>query len=220
MSKISEHIISLYNQLKDNENQQIDDVVIDEAIAVLNNTEPINSYSLFYILAAANLLNAAIKMEQHKSQLFYGLIKPKVSELADIYLKNPKLFENVSIYYDNKQKCIYFKVFEVIFSFHQIQESKLIKNVASNNEPILWTGIRLHRIAQNVFLYAKEQYYNLNSSNDSHRLINEVSIDSNIKSTGNSNLIHCPDCNNKISSSAQRCPFCGSDLGYPEKLLE
>ena len=50
MSKISEHIFNLYNQLKENENQHIDDYVVDEAVSVINNTKPTDSYSLFYIL--------------------------------------------------------------------------------------------------------------------------------------------------------------------------
>lgn len=128
MSKISEHIFNLYNQLKENENQHIDDYVVDEAVSVINNTTPIDSCSLFYILAAVNLLNAAIKVEPHKSQLFYGFIKSKVSKLADIYLVNPEKFEDVAVYYDNNQKCIYFDVYGIIFSFHQILESKFIKN--------------------------------------------------------------------------------------------
>lgn len=133
MSTISEHIFSLYNQLKDNESQHIDDYVIDEAVSVVKNTELTDSYSLFYILAAVNLLNTAIKVERYKSQLFYGFIKSKISKLADISLVNPEKFEAVAIYYDNNQKCIYFDVYGVIFSFHQIQESKYIKNTRWRN---------------------------------------------------------------------------------------
>ena len=150
MSTISEHIFSLYNQLKENESQHIDDSVVDEAVSVVKNTELTDSYSLFYILAAVNLLNAAIKVERYKSQLFYGFIKSRVSRLADACLDNPDFYEEVAIYYDNNQKCIYFDVYGVIFSFHQIQESNKIKNIAPNNKPITWAGIRLQRIAQSV----------------------------------------------------------------------
>ena len=207
MSTISDHIFSLYNQLKENEIQHIDDYVVDEAVSVINNTKPTDTNSLFYILTAINLLNAAIKLERHKSQLFYGFIKSKVSKLADAYLNNAEMFEDVSVYYDNNQKCIYFDVYGVIFSFHQIQESKLIKTVASNNQPIIWAGIRLQRIAQNVFLYAKEQHSIQKTTEDSEKLLQEVHKDSLATTDKSSNLSPCPDCNHMISISAQSCPF-------------
>lgn len=220
MSKISDHIFSLYNQLKENEIQHIDDYVVDEAVSVINSTNPTDTHSLFYILAAINLLNAAIKLERHKSQLFYGFIKSKVSKLADAYLNNSEMFEDVSVYYDNNQKCIYFDVYGVIFSFHQIQESKLIKTIASNNQPIIWAGIRLQRIAQNVFLYAKEQHSIQKTTEDSEKLLQEVHKDSLATTDKSSNLSPCPDCNHMISISARSCPFCGSDLRLSEKMLE
>ena len=220
MSKISDHIFSLYNQLKENEIQHIDDYVVDEAVSVTNSTNPTDTHSLFYILAAINLLNAAIKLERHKSQLFYGFIKSKVSKLADAYLNNSEMFEDVSVYYDNNQKCIYFDVYGVIFSFHQIQESKLIKTIASNNQPIIWAGIRLQRIAQNVFLYAKEQHSIQKTTEDSEKLLQEVHKDSLATTDKSSNLSPCPDCNHMISISARSCPFCGSDLRLSENMLE
>lgn len=210
MSTISEHIFSLYNQLKDNESQHIDDYVIDEAVSVVKNTELTDSYSLFYILAAVNLLNTAIKVERYKSQLFYGFIKSKISKLADISLVNPEKFEAVAIYYDNNQKCIYFDVYGVIFSFHQIQESKYIKNIASNNEPIIWAGIRLQRIAQSVFTYAKEiyeRYSNKDNLLGQEYLIGNVGFKTLL--SAKRNLFPCPDCQHLISPSAIFCPNCG-----------
>ena len=210
MSTISEHIFSLYNQLKDNESQHIDDYVIDEAVSVVKNTELTDSYSLFYILAAVNLLNTAIKVERYKSQLFYGFIKSKISKLADISLVNPEKFEAVAIYYDNNQKCIYFDVYGVIFSFHQIQESKYIKNIASNNEPIIWAGIRLQRIAQSVFTYAKEIYERYSNKDN---LLGQEYLIGNVGSktllSAKRNLFPCPDCQHLISPSAIFCPNCG-----------
>lgn len=220
MSTISDHIFSLYNQLKENEIQHIDDYVVDEAVSVINSTNPTDTRSLFYILAAINLLNAAIKLERHKSHLFYGFIKSKIGKLADTYLNNPEMFEDVSVYYDNNQKCIYFDVYGVIFSFHQIQESKLIKTVASNNQPIIWAGIRLQRIAQNVFLYAKEHHSIPKTTEDSEKLLQEVYKNSLATTDINPNLSPCPDCNHMISISAQSCPFCGSDLRLSENMLE
>lgn len=155
MSTISDHIFNLYNQLKENEIQHIDDYVVDEAVSVINSTNPTDTRSLFYILAAINLLNAAIKLERHKSHLFYGFIKSKIGKLADTYLNNPEMFEDVSVYYDNNQKCIYFDVYGVIFSFHQIQESKLIKTVASNNQPIIGLALDYKGLLKMYFYMPK-----------------------------------------------------------------
>ena len=210
MSTISEHIFSLYNQLKENESQHIDDSVVDEAVSVVKNTELTDSYSLFYILAAVNLLNAAIKVERYKSQLFYGFIKSRVSRLADACLDNPDFYEEVAIYYDNNQKCIYFDVYGVIFSFHQIQESNKIKNIAPNNKPITWAGIRLQRIAQSVYTYAKEVYDKFSNKDN---LSGQKSLIGNMEPKSllyaKSNLYPCPDCQHLISPSATICPNCG-----------
>ena len=210
MSTISEHIFSLYNQLKENESQHIDNSVVDEAVSVVKNTELTDSYSLFYILAAVNLLNAAIKVERYKSQLFYGFIKSRVSRLADACLDNPDFYEEVAIYYDNNQKCIYFDVYGVIFSFHQIQESNKIKNIAPNNKPITWAGIRLQRIAQSVCTYAKEVYDKFSNKDN---LSGQKSLIGNMEPKSllyaKSNLYPCPDCQHLISPSATICPNCG-----------
>ena len=216
MSEISERIISIYNQLKDNESQQIDEHVVDDAVSAMNSIPITDTYSLFYVLAALNLLNAAIKNARHKSQLFYGFIKTKVSKIAEQCLKNQNVFNNISIYYDAHHKCIYFDVFELIFSFHQIQETKLILSIAANNEPIIWTGIRLQRIAQNLFLFAKQMFH-ANSTQDNN---SEIKTDHPMIIDKESNLIPCPDCKKMISSSAHLCPHCGSSLGISNRMIE
>ena len=123
MNQISEDIIKLYDQLEGNESQPIDGSIVDEAISVINNRSAIDSNSLFLLLSALNLLNAAVKTEKHKSQLYYGFIKSKVSKIADVIIQDPASFASTSLFYDSVQKCMYFEVFGVIFSFHQIFET-------------------------------------------------------------------------------------------------
>ena len=213
MSTISEHIFGLYNQLDDDEIQPIDETVVDDAIGVINKISVSDADSLFYFLAAMNLLNAAIKTAKHKSQLFYGFIKTRVSKITDLILQNPSFYTDTSVYYDDKQRFMYFEVYGVIFSFHQVQETKLIKNIASKNDRIQWTGIRLQRIAQNIFLYAKQ----LNI--DSDKLSNDMDIQTTNNSNGNNNCLNavnpnlfpCPDCGKEISVHAKICPQCGND---------
>ena len=222
MSTISEHIFGLYNQLVDDEIQPIDGTVVDDAIGVINKISVSDADSLFYFLAAMNLLNAAIKTAKHKSQLFYGFIKTRVSKITDLILQNPSFYTDTSVYYDDKQRCMYFEVYGVIFSFHQVQETKLIKNIASKNDRIQWTGIRLQRIAQNIFLYAKQ----LNI--DSDKLSDDMDTQTTNNSNGNNNCLNavnpnlfpCPDCGKEISVHAKICPQCGNDLCACNELLD
>lgn len=219
MNQISEDIFKLYNQLEADECQPIDSIVVDEAISIINNSNAEDSKILFLLLSAINLLNAAIKTEKQKSQLFYGFIKTKVSKIADAIIMNPSSYDDTSLFYDSTRKCIYFEVFGVIFSFHQIVETKLIKNIAAKNAPIQWTGIRLQRIAQNLFLYAKElrstafdNARNMNSSKSTYS--------SNKAQASGDKLVPCCDCGNVISSSARFCPHCGSDLNISNELFD
>ena len=64
MNQISEDIIKLYDQLEGDESQPIDGSIVDEAISVINNRSAIDSNSLFLLLSALNLLNAAVKTEK------------------------------------------------------------------------------------------------------------------------------------------------------------
>lgn len=219
MNQISEDIFKLYNQLEGDECQPIDSNVVDEAVAIINSSNAEDSKVLFLLLSAINLLNAAIKTEKHKSQLFYGFIKTKVSKIADAIILSPSSYEDTSIFYDSAQKCMYFEVFGVIFSFHQIMETKLIKNVAAKNTPIQWTGVRLQRIAQNLFIYAKglspvvtNNTRNMNSS--------KSTLTSNNAPSPSERLVSCCDCGNTVSYSARFCPHCGSDLNITNELFD
>ena len=199
MNQISEDIIKLYDQLEGDESQPIDGSIVDEAISVINNRSAIDSNSLFLLLSALNLLNAAVKTEKHKSQLYYGFIKSKVSKIADVIIQDPASFASTSLFYDSVQKCMYFEVFGVIFSFHQIFETKLIKNVASKNTPIQWTGVRLQRIAQRVYELAKANFDNRNVM--AENLVTD-------RSEKIKKLKKCQDCGNEISPTALFCPHC------------
>lgn len=200
MNQISVDIIKLYNQLEGDESLPIDGSMVDDAISVINNRSAFDPNTLFLLLSAINLLNAAVKTEKYKSQLYYGFIKAKVSKIADTIIQNPTSFDGTSLFYDNVQKCMYFEVFGVIFSFHQILETKLIKNVASKKTPIQWTGVRLQRIAQSVYELAKVNCDKRNVATKDFKMSNNEIA---------KRLIKCPDCGNEISVSALFCPHCG-----------
>ena len=169
-----------------------------------------------------NLLNAAIKTAQHKSQLSHAFIKTRVSKIADKILQNPSSFTETYLFYDNAQKCMYFEVYDVIFSFHQILETKLIKNIASKRNRIQWTGIRLQRIAQNIYLYA-EQLFDNSCKDDSEMksiVINKINNEKKFDEASNTKLFPCPDCGKEISIHAKMCPQCGNDLCANNELMD
>ncbi len=114
---------------------------------------------------------------------------------------------------------MFFEVFGVIFSFHQILESKLIKNVAAKNTPIQWTGIRLQRIAQNLFIYAKGLSPVVTDNTTNMNSLKSI-LTSNNAQTPSERLVSCCDCGNAISSSARFCPHCGSDLNITNELFD
>ena len=206
MSKISEQILQAYKQLKINEQQPIGEDLVKKATSIINMITPVDSNSLFYVLSAINLLNAAIKTNQYKSQLFYGFFKSKASEIAEIYLRNTATFVDTRIYYDRPQKCLYFEVYEAVFSFHQVKETSILITKAAVMPPIQWTGIRLQRISPYVFNCAQELYENSNTSKQDNTTITHMTK-SEIAETRN--LIECPDCQHLISISAAICPNCG-----------
>lgn len=205
MSDIFKHIKSLYEQLKVNESQHIDKHVVEEAMSVIRSIAITDNNSLFYVLAAVNLLNAAIKTEEYAPQISYDTIKITVSKIAELCLKDSSSFVDTSVYYDVDHKCVFFDVLGVDFRFDQIIETELITSIAANNMPITWKGVRLQRIAQSVFEYAKK-IYNIHG-NVTHQSTNPAIH----QETENSiiNLIPCPECQHLISQSAKFCPNCG-----------
>ena len=98
-------------------------------------------------LCALNLLNAAIKKPEFKKELSYGLIKGNAGALIRLI---DKLGNSAACYYYNKEeRCLYYKIYGVVFSFHQVSNSAGLQKAATAI-PIEWSGIRLQRIAQPI----------------------------------------------------------------------
>ena len=217
MSKISEQILQTYKQLKSNEQQPIGEDLVKKATSIINSITPVDSNSLFYVLAAINLLNAAIKTNQYKSQLFYGFFKSKASEIAEIYLRNTATFVDSRIYYDRPQKCLYFEVYEAVFSFHQVKETSILITKAAVMPPIQWSGIRLQRIAPYVFSCAQE-LYERTPPHEQDSI--PVSTAPKLGIAEINNIITCPNCQNPISQSALFCPHCGLSLTNANEIVD
>lgn len=212
MTEISKYVEEQYNKVGE-ESSPISEDSVKDAIRYIDDFDLKDSKSLFTIVAALNLLNAAVKKDDLKSSLYYAYIKTNVSKVADYYLSNQDQFEGATVYYEKPRNCFYFNIFDVVFSFHQIKETNQIINVAANSEPIIWPGIRLQRIAQFVFEYGKQ--------------INERDINSEVMkpeniliNKDNKSLIPCPECGRMLSPSAKFCPNCGFDLSRDDEIAQ
>ena len=213
MSEVSNHIEELYNQLADGESMPISEEAVNKAIRLIDNFKLEDSASLFFFVSALNLLNAAIKKENLKSALYYGYIKSNVNKAAEFYLSNQDKFDGCFVYYDQNCKCFYFDILGVVFSFHQVKETKLITTVAANNNPIEWPGIRLQRIAQPVFEYGMQL-----AKTEIEDEVNNNNLIS--TETMHSSLVPCPDCGKMISKSASFCPNCGLNFYKEEEIAQ
>jgi hypothetical protein len=159
---ISQKVAEIYSNVGDKE-QMIDKMMVEKSLDVVANQVVLNSTTLLYFLSAVNLLNAAVKLNDFKLCISYGAFKPKVSVVADLVLRNPQYFEEVKIFYNVKERCLYIEIYGVVFSFHNVTETDTIKRVATRNERIEWPGIRLQCIAQELFLYTEGLVGNINN---------------------------------------------------------
>ena len=213
MSEISNFVVEQYDKLVGEESLPISEDSVKDAIRYIDDFDLRDSKSLFTIVAALNLLNAAVKKDNLKSSLYYAYIKTNVSKVADYYLSNTDIFEGATVYYEQPRKCFYFSIFDVVFSFHQVKETNLIVNVAANSEPIAWPGIRLQRIAQFIFEYGKQMNERVFNSEVMKSEINLIKKD-------NKSLIPCPECGRMLSPSAKFCPNCGFDLSKDNEIAQ
>lgn len=208
------YIKTLLSQMEDGNTTPINEEEVSKAIGVVNTIKSTDPKTLFTLLSALNLLNAAIKDKSFKSVLYYSYIKTNVTKVADVLLTHPEKFKGCSCYYDIEQKCFYFNVLKVVFSFHQIKESKLILNIAAKAPQIIWPGLRLQRIAPQILNYAIE-YFVGNSI-----LTNEKNVNIQPLEVKNPNLTPCPACGKLISATALFCPNCGHECKRYDEIAQ
>ncbi len=155
MGRISSKIENIYNALSEDSVLEISDDNVKAAMKVLRNYRIYNTKGLFYYLTAVNLLNAAIKRKEYKNKLRYSFIKGKVAVIVEYVIRRYTLY-NVNYYYSESESCIYRKVYDVVFSFHNIPTEILEYEDVGKQKKIEWSGIRLQRIAQPLFLLSSE----------------------------------------------------------------
>lgn len=127
---------------------EIESDSVSMALLIVQNMNISTKTDVFVYLCALNLLNAAIKTPEFKHTLSYSTIKTNAGRLIR-EIDNLKE-ASITYYYNQEEGCLYIKVEDVIFSFHQVPQTPEILK-ASFSKPIQWPGIRLQKIAQQIF---------------------------------------------------------------------
>lgn len=154
MGRISSKIENIYNALSEDSVLEISDDIVKAAMKVLRNYRIYNTKGLFYYLTAVNLLNAAIKRKEYKNKLRYSFIKGKVAVIVEYVIRRYTLY-NVNYYYSESESCIYRKVYDVVFSFHNIpteileyedvgkqKKDRMVRyKIAKNSSTLVFTSI-------------------------------------------------------------------------------
>lgn len=155
MSSLNYNEISLLipewqQKVSDRQFLDSDEVLVNRAINFVLFLHPKNEDEIFLLLCALNLLNAAVKTEPFKDKLSYDLIKTNAAKLVAVVdsLKE----DGISYYYNKEEFCLYYKVGNIVFSFHHVPlTSEILKASFSNS--ITWPGIRLQKIAVPLLNY-------------------------------------------------------------------
>lgn len=155
MSQVSFEIEKMYRSLGTDERLPIKAECIAEAQAIVRSYPVKNAEDLFLYLSAANLLNAALKLKGYKKKISYVFFKKRVKNVAVRLLWERVALPEADILYDKKENCLYFKVLDVVFSFHQIPWNEDFDGLYDRMTPIIWPGIKLQSVAQFVFDKAK-----------------------------------------------------------------
>lgn len=120
------------------------------------NRKPETTEDLFLIVCSMNLINAAIKTKKFKELINYGMLKPKVSKLLLGILEDKDNHFEVEFYINPSQQCAYIEICGLQFGFHNITIYEKLKDFINSveNKPVEWKGVRLQKIANELFDYA------------------------------------------------------------------
>ena len=111
----------------------------------------------FLVLCSLNLLNAAIKKAEYKSELSYAFIKPSVMKFILQCIDGDEIKYVDEVYYNTIETCLYIRCFGIQFSFHGVGANNFVKFIESpSNKKVAWDGVRLQPIAFELFDLASQ----------------------------------------------------------------
>ena len=128
---------------------------VAEAATIVQRTfPPATPSDTFRILAALNLLNAAIKLPWGKRLVSYNYIKGMAAKLFVHLTLHPQ--PHTHIYYSPQEQVTYFRILGVQISFHYLPHSKVLQMLQRQYpaEPQVWDGLRLQEVALELFRLA------------------------------------------------------------------
>jgi hypothetical protein len=120
------------------------------------NEAPESTEHLLLILCSMNLINAAIKTKEFNDEIYYGMLKPKISKLLISILEDRNAELEVEFFIHELQQCTYIEIYDLQFGFHNITIYKELKDFINSplNKAVTWKAIRLQKIAGELFEYA------------------------------------------------------------------
>lgn len=135
-------------------------ITADEVIKArrLIETNAHSTIDFFILLAAINLLNTAAKLPRYKTLLSYTSIKGNVCRLIHHLLDLNFDKYKIEFYINPIEKCAYVVIFNLQFSFHNINFNEKIRQFINSERNIIkpWKEIRLQKIAGELFRFALE----------------------------------------------------------------
>jgi hypothetical protein len=153
--------LSVILELSYNDNFK-SEITIDQILLAKKyiNTLPKNTNELLMVILSMNLINAALKRNEYKSKekdaiIYYGMLKPKVSRLLNYMLEIDYLKFDCQFYINTREHCAYIEVEGLQSSFHNISITENLQAFidSEKNEPKPWKGVRLQKIAGELFDY-------------------------------------------------------------------
>lgn len=128
------------------------------AMEIVKAKDASSKLAVFRYLAAANLLNAAIKQKEYKECLHYGFIKNNLSRMVESLLFTPGQKFLEQLYISKRENCLYIRVCTLQFSFHNVLLLKKMRRFAANPpEHVGWDGIRLQPLAEQILDLAEKR---------------------------------------------------------------
>ncbi|MBQ8487408.1 MAG: hypothetical protein IJ533_10225 [Prevotella sp.] len=149
-----DEVCSIYHDSKQPRLPVTPQLVYQAANTVEHLFPPHSTDDAFKILAALNLLNAAVKMPWGAQMVTYAYIKGYAACMFTVqaYRQLPDLF----IYWDKDDDVAYFRVYGIQISFHHVTRFAHFAEVLPivNHMEQKWDGLRLQLIATELFLMA------------------------------------------------------------------
>lgn len=137
-------------------------ITLENIIQAKDNIDkkPETTEELFLIVCSMNLINAGIKTKEFKEHIHYGMLKPRVSKLLLGILQDTDRQLDIQFYINASQQCAYIEIYGLQFGFHNITIYEKLKDFINSpeNKPVEWKGIRLQKIASELFNYALKIY--------------------------------------------------------------